>query len=136
MTVSKLLFVISSVATFHVNFNLSIIVFCTFLSNTLIMASPDISSMNGASTFIIFCSSGFNTMHSFRKLGIDLFKKLNQQSHEFIMPSNSNLFLIPKTKSTFSCISNTNEYIFNLCQCISTIVGIINKTLMDCPLPT
>ena len=42
----------SSVAKFHVNFSLSIIVFCMFLSNTLIMANPDISSMNGDSTFI------------------------------------------------------------------------------------
>ena len=73
--------------------------FCTFLSNTLIIASPDISSMNGASAFINFYSLGFNTIHSFGKDGIDLFKKLKQQSHEFIMPSNSDIFLIPKTKS-------------------------------------
>ena len=39
---------------------------------------------------------------------MDLFKKLQQQSHEVITHSYSNIFLIPKTKSTFSCISDTN----------------------------
>ena len=65
------------------------------------MANPDISSMNDACTFNNFCSLGFYTMHSFGKNGIDLFKKMKQQSHDFIMPSNLNIFLIPKTKSTF-----------------------------------
>ena len=60
-----------------------------FLPNTLIIPNPDISSMNGASTFINFCSLGFNTMHSCGKNGIDLFKKLKQQSHEFIISSSS-----------------------------------------------
>ena len=92
--------------------------------------------MNGASTFINFCSFGFNTICSFGKSGMDLFKKLKQQSHEFATPSNSNIFLIPNTKSTFSCISDTEVYISNLCPCISTIVGIINKTLTNCPFPT
>ena len=66
------------------------------------MANPVISSINGAVIFNNFCSLGFNTIHSFGKNGIYLFKKLKQQSHEFIMPSNSNIFLRPKTKSTFS----------------------------------
>ena len=79
-------------AKFHVNFDFSIIVFCTFLSYTVIMACPEISSINGASTFINFCSLGLNTMHSFRKIGIDLFKKLKQQSCELMTPSNSNIF--------------------------------------------
>ena len=70
---------------------------CVFLSSTLIIANPDISSINGASTFINLCSFGFNTICSFGKIGMDLFKKLKQQSHEFITPSNSNIFLIPKT---------------------------------------
>ena len=47
-------------------------------------------------------------MCSFGKIGIDLFKKLKQQSHEFMTPTNSNMFLIPKTKFTFSDISDTN----------------------------
>ena len=34
--------------------------------------------MNGASTFINFCSLDFNTMCSFGKNDIDLFKKLKQ----------------------------------------------------------
>ena len=63
------------------------------------MANPNISSMNGASTFINFCSLDFNMMCSLGKNGIDLLKKLKQQSYEFIMPSDSNIFLIPKTKS-------------------------------------
>ena len=66
------------------------------------MAKPDISSTNGAFTLINFCSLGFSTMHSIGKMGRDLFKKLKQQSHEFITPSNSNTFLIPWTRSTFS----------------------------------
>ena len=93
-----------------------------FLSNTSIIANPDISSMNGASTFINPCPFGFKTMHSFGKIGMDLFKKLKQQSHEFMTPSNSNIFLIPKTMSTFSCISDTKVYISNLCPCMSTIL--------------
>ena len=122
--------------SFHLNFSFNIIVFCEFLSNTLIMASPDIPSINVASTFNNFCSFGFNTICSFRKNGIDLFKKLKQQSYEFMTPSNSNILLIPKPKSTFSCISDTNVYISNLCPCLSTINSIMNKTLMYCPFPT
>ena len=81
MTISELPFVISSVAKFCVNFNFSIIVFCMCLSNILIIANPDILSMNGASTFINFCSFSFNTLYSLGKIGMDLFKKLKQQSH-------------------------------------------------------
>ena len=135
-TVSRPLFVISNIAKFHVNFNLSIIVLCVFLSNTFIIANPDISSINGASTFINLCSFGFNTTHSFGKIGMDLFRKLKQQSHEFITPSNSNILLIHNTKSTFSCISDTNVNILNLCPCMSTIISIMNNTLTNCPFPT
>ena len=73
---------------------------------------------------------------SLGKIGIDLFEKVKQQSHEFITPSNSNIFLIPKTKSTLSCISDTKEYISNLCPCMSTIIGIMKNALMNCPFPT
>ena len=107
MIVFKPVLVISNVAKFHTNFNVSIIVLCVFLSSTLIIANPDILSINCASTFINFCSLYFNTMCSFGKIAMDLFKKLKQQSHEFITPSNSHTFLIPKTKSIFSCISDT-----------------------------
>ena len=70
------------------------------------------------------------------KIGKDLFKKLKQQSHKFMTPSIYNIFLIPKTKSMFSCISDTKVYILSLCPCISTIIGIMNKSLMNCPFPT
>ena len=112
------------------------IVLCVFLSSTLNIAKPDISSMNGTSTFINLCSFGFNTMHYFGKIGINLLKRLKQQYHEFKTPSNSNIFLIPKTKSMFSCISDTKGCILDLCLCISTIIGIMNKTLTNCPSPT
>ena len=56
--------------------------------------------MNGAVTLINFCSLGFIMTHSFGKMGRDLIRNLKQQSHEFITPSNSNTFLIPKTRST------------------------------------
>ena len=65
------------------------------------MTKPEISSKNGASIFISFCFWGFITISSFRNMGIDLFKKLKQHSHEFITPSNSKAFLIPKTMSKF-----------------------------------
>ena len=52
-----------------------------FLSSTLNRASPDMSSMNGASTFTNFCSPCFSTIHSFAKMGKDQFRKLKQQSH-------------------------------------------------------
>ena len=130
------LFVMFNVTKFHMNFNFSIIVLCVFSSSTLIIVNPEISSMNGASTFINLFSFDLNTIHSFGKLGTDLLKKSKQQSHEFITPSNSNIFLMPKTKSTFSCISDTNVYISNLCPCMSTITGIINQTLTYCPFST
>ena len=101
MIASKPLLVISSVAEFYMNFNLSIIVLCVVLSSIFIIASPDTSSINGASTFINFCSLVFSTICSFGKMGKDLFSKLKQQSLEFITPSNSKIFLIPRTKSMF-----------------------------------
>ena len=72
------------------------------------MANPEISSTNGASIFINFSSFDFRTVFSLGKKGINLFKKLKCDSHEFIMPSNSNIFLIMKNKSMFSYISDTN----------------------------
>ena len=134
--VSKLLFVISDVAKFHVNFNLNIIVLCVFLSNNFIMANPEISSINGAYTFINLCSFGFILHVPLKKIGMDLFKKLKQQSHELMTTSNSNTFLFPNTKSTFLCISDTNVYILNLCLCMSAIISIINNTLTNCSFPT
>ena len=85
--VSKPLFVMSSVDEFFINFNFSIIMLCVILSNILIIASPDISSINGASTLINFCFFDFNNMHFLGQIGRDLFRKLKQQSHEFVTSS-------------------------------------------------
>ena len=122
-----------SISVFCANFSLNNIVFCTFLSNSLIMANPDILTINDASTFINFCSLG---LIPYVLLGVDLFRKQKQQSHAFITPSNSDMFLMPNTMSTFSRISDTNVYISNLCPWISKIIGTMNKTLTNSPFPT
>ena len=64
------------------------------------MAKPAISSKNGASIFINLFS--FNIIFSFGNMRTNLFKKLKQHSQELITTSNSNTFLIPKTRSTFT----------------------------------
>ena len=133
---SKPLLVISNVAKFHMSFNFIITVLFVVLSSILTIASSDISSINGPSTFINFYSFGFYTMCSLGKIFRDLFKKLKQQFCKFIMPSNSKMLLIPRIKSTFLWISDTKVYISNLCPYISIIIGIINKTLTNCPFPT
>ena len=84
------------------NFSFIMRVICSFTSNNFVMAIPDISSINGTSTMISFYSFGFTSTFSLGKKGMDLFKKLRQESHESTTPSNSKMFLIPKTKSTFS----------------------------------
>ena len=84
--VSKPLLAMSNVAEFYVNFSFNNMALCVVPSNILTIASPNISSINGAFTLINFCSFGFNTMCSFGKMGKDLFKKVKQQSHEFILP--------------------------------------------------
>ena len=67
---------------------------------------------------------------------MDLFRKLTQESHESITPSSSNKFLIPITRYTFLCISDTSVKIPNLCFCIVIIMGMTNNTPTYCPLPT
>ena len=104
----------SSIAIFHINLTFNIIVLWIDLSNSFIITKPEISSKNGASIFISFCSFGFNIVSPFRNNSIDLFKKLKQHSHEFITLSNLKTFLIPKTMSTFSYILDTKVYISNL----------------------
>ena len=136
MIASTLLSVISSIAEFHVKFNVNIIVLCVVVSSILIIASPDISSMNGASTLISFCPFGFSNMHSFGKMCKDLFRKLKQQSHEFITPSSSNIFLIPRIRSMFLWILDTSVYILNLCPCMSIVIRIMYKMLKNYPFPT
>ena len=127
--VSRPLLAMSNIATLCMNFNFSNIVLYVIPPNSLIIARPDISSINGAFTFIYFCSFGFSTICSFGKMGKDLFKKLKQQAHGFITPSNSNTFSIPNTRSSFSWISDTN--ISNLFPFISTTTGIMNRTLTN-----
>ena len=126
-----LLFTISNIVALCVNFDFSNMVLHVLPSSILIIAKPDISSMNRTFTLINFCSLGFRTMHSFRKMVRDLFRNLKQQSHEFITPSNFKHILIPNTRSTFSWISETRVYISNLCPCMSIITGIINNTLTN-----
>ena len=99
ISISELLFIISNIAKFHLTFN--IIVLCVSLSNIFTIAMPEISSINGASILINFCSFGFRTIFPSGNKGINLFKKPKQDSHEFIIHSSLNKFFIPKTKSTF-----------------------------------
>ena len=89
-------------ALFHVNFNFNNRVLWVPPSNILTMARPEISFINGAFTFINFCSLGFKIIQFSGNIGTDLFKNLKQQSLEFITPSNLNKFFTPKTKSMFS----------------------------------
>ena len=70
--------------------------------------------MKGTSIFINLCSFGFSITCSLGKNGIELFRILKHDSYEFKIPSSSNIFFIPKTKSTFSCISDTRVNISNL----------------------
>ena len=101
ITVSFLAFFMSKTALLHVNFSFINRVLLVPPSIILIIANPKISSINRALTFTSFCSSGFNIISFSGYIGTDLFKNSNLQSLEFITPSNSNTFFIPKTKSTF-----------------------------------
>ena len=101
-------FLMSKIALLHVDFSFIDRVLLVFLLMILIIAKPEISSTNGALTFTIFFSSGFSIISFSGYIGTDLFKNSNLQSLQFITPSNSNTFFMPKTKSTFSCISDTN----------------------------
>ena len=65
------------------------------------MAIPYSSSMKGASMMTIFCDAGAISTVVTGKNGVDLLSKLKHESHESITPSNSKIFFIPMTKSTF-----------------------------------
>ena len=97
----------SKTALLCINFSFINKVLLVFPSIILIIANPEISSTNGALTFTSFCSVGFNIRSFSGYKGTDLLKNSNLQSLEFITPSNLNTFFIPKTKSTFLCISDT-----------------------------
>ena len=98
--VSITLFVWSSMALLCVNFSFNKRVLWVPLSNILTMANPEISSINGAFTFINFCSLGFKIVQFSGNMGTDLFQNLKQQSLEFITSSNSNnsLYLRPSQR--------------------------------------
>ena len=115
------IFVTSSIAILHVICNLSIIVFYAFLSNILIIDNPDISSSNGVSTFSNFWFFGFKTICPLGKKGSDLFRKV-KHDHVFIIPSNSNIFFIPITKSMF--------HVFPILMCIFRIYGYVYLSLL------
>ena len=66
------------------------------------MAIPDSPSMKGASITTIFCVFGAISTAVTGKNGINLLRKLKQESHESITPSSSKIFFIPITKSTLS----------------------------------
>ena len=103
--------------TIHcINLTFNIIALWVDLSGSFIIAKLEILSKNGTSIFISFCTFGFNTVSPLRNMDIDLFKKLKQHSHEFITLSNFNTFLIPKTISMSSCISDTNGVYFKICD--------------------
>ena len=118
------------------NFNLIMFVACSFMSKIFTMAIPDNSSMKGASTTTIFCVFGAISTAVTGKNGIDLLRKLKQESHKSITPSSLKIFFIPMTRSTLSWISDTRVKISNLCPCISIITGITKSTLTYCPFPT
>ena len=98
-------FFMSKTALLHINFNFINKVLLVFPSIILIIANPEISSTNRALTFTGVCSLGFNISSFSGYMGTDLSRNLNLQSLQFITPFNLNMFFIPRTKSTFSCIS-------------------------------
>ena len=119
-----------------INFSFIMFVVCSLMSKIFTMAIPDNSSMKGAFIMTIFCDAGATSTSVIGKNGIDLLRKPKQDSLKSITPSSSNMFFIPMTKSTLSCISETKVKISNLCPCISIITGITNSTLTYCPFPT
>ena len=92
--------------------------------------------MKSALIFIKHCFFGFNIICSLGKNCIGLFRKLKHDSYEFIIPSSSNMFFIPGTKSTFTCISDPYVNISNLGLHMSITIGIMNRTLTYCQFPT
>ena len=97
--------------------------------------------LKSVTTLLFFCNLS-TYQHNWTRsklknlLLIFLGSKLKHDSHEFIMPSNSNIFFMPNTRSAFSCISDTNVKIMNLWPYISTTIGTVNNTLTNCPFPT
>ena len=74
------------------------------------MTNPDISCFYFNKPF----PSWFEYTMLLLENGIDLLKKLRHNSLELIIPSISNMFFMPRTKSTFSCTSDNIVNISNL----------------------
>ena len=72
----------------------------SFMSKIFTMAIPDSSSMKGAPITTIFCIFGVISTAITGDNGIDLLRKLKQESHELVTPSSSKIFFIPITKPT------------------------------------
>ena len=87
ITVCHVLFVTSSEAQFLMNFSFNTTEHCSSAVQHFTIASPDISSRNGASIFINCFSLGFSITCSFKKNGMDLFRNLKDESHMSITPS-------------------------------------------------
>ena len=110
-------------------------VVCSFMSKIFTMAIPDNSLIKGASTMTIFCDAGAISTVGTGKNGIDLLRKLKQDSLESIMPSNSNMFyshdqiyIVMYFRDQSKNFKSMSVYIYN--------TGITNNTLTYCPFPT
>ena len=95
ITQSNVLVVTSNIAIFCTNLSCNMTILCDFLSSILTITNHEISYIRDASIFMNLCSFCFHTICSLGKKGIDLFRKLKHDSHELMIPSNSNMFLIP-----------------------------------------
>ena len=84
-------------------------VVCTFMSKIFTMAIPDNSSIKGASTMTIFCDVGATSTFVIGKNGIDLLRKLKQDSLESVTPSSSNMFFRYQSK----IFESMSVYIYN-----------------------
>ena len=78
------------------------LVACSFMSKIFTLAIPDSSPMKEASITTIFCVFGSISTAITGENGINLLRKLKQESHESIMASSSKISFIPITKSTLS----------------------------------
>ena len=100
-------FFMSKTSLLHINFSFINRVLLVFSSIILLIVIPVILSTNGALTFTSFVHQASVSVSFSGYMGTDCSEIQILQSLAFITPSNSNTFFIPKTKSTFSCISDT-----------------------------
>ena len=96
------LLTMSNMALFHVNFNFIKRVLWVPPSKILTMVIPEISSTNGALTFISFCSFGFNILFISGNMGTDLFKNFETTVPRGYYTSNPNKYVIPGVLPKFN----------------------------------